>query len=201
MRERIIANLNKMTDILSEMIGLVYQGFIENDAHYLNRALNKEQILDDLEKLITASIIQDARTLDDKGQKELVLFERAAQDIEQMGDELRYLMERIEIKIAENLLFSDIGVEQYKDVFEKMKKSVDLTIKFLKKNDGELLEAILNNGDTIKETVEKYRAEHLKRLTEGICQPRAANMYFDMLDFTGNIARHCTDIARTYKEK
>jgi phosphate:Na+ symporter len=201
MREKIIANLNKMTDILSEMIDLVYQGFIENDAHYLNRALNKEQILDDLEKMITTSIIQDAQTLDQKGQKELVLSERAAQDIEQMGDELRYLMERMEIKIVENLLFSDIGLEQYKDVFEKMRKSVSLTIEFLNQNKSEFLERILNNGDEVKEAVEKYRTEHLKRLTEGICQPRAANMYFDMLDFTGNIARHCTDIARTYKEK
>ena len=201
MREKIISNLKKMTSILSEMIDLVYQGFMENDAHYLNRALNKEHIMDDLEKEITASIIQDSKTLDDKGQEELILFERAAQDIEQMGDELRYLMERMEIKIAENLLFSDIGVEQYKDVFEKMRKSVNLTIEFLNENKSSLLEMILNNGDDIKKMVEKYRAEHLQRLTKGICQPRAANMYFDMLDFTGNIARHCTDIARTYKEK
>ena len=201
MREKIVGNLKKMTNILSEMIDLVYQGFMENDAHYLNRALNKEHIMDDLEKEITASIIQDSKTLDEKGQKELVLLERAAQDIEQMGDELRYLMERMEIKIVENLLFSEIGVEQYKDVFEKMKKSLNPTIEFLNENRSELLETILKNGDEIKKMVEKYREEHLQRLTKGICQPRAANMYFDMLDFTGNIARHCTDIARTYKEK
>ena len=201
MREKIVGNLKKMTNILSEMIDLVYQGFMENDAHYLNRALNKEHIMDDLEKEITASIIQDSKTLDEKGQKELVLLERAAQDIEQMGDELRYLMERMEIKIVENLLFSEIGVEQYKDVFEKMKKSLNPTIEFLNEKRSELLETILKNGDEIKKMVEKYREEHLQRLTKGICQPRAANMYFDMLDFTGNIARHCTDIARTYKEK
>ena len=201
MREKITANLKKMTSILSEMIELVYQGFMENDAHYLNSALNKERIMDDLEKEITITVVQDSKTLDEKGQKEFVLLEQFAQNIERMGDELRNLMERIEIKIAERLLFSDTGVEQYKEVFEKMKKSVNLTIKFLNENKSEFLEMILKNGDEIKKIVGKYRKEHLKPLTKGVCKLRAANMYFDMLYFTGNIARHCTNIARIYKEQ
>lgn len=201
MKEKITANLKKMTSILSEMVDLVYQGFMENDAHYLNRALNKERIMDDLEKEITTSIVKVFKTLDKKGQKEFVLFEQFAENLERMGDELRYLMERIEIKIAENLFFSEMGVEQYKETFEKMRKSVNLTIEFLNEDKHSLLKMILKNGDEVKKTVERYRAEHLERLAKGICEPRAANMYFDMLDFTGNIARHCTNIARTYKEK
>ena len=118
-----------------------------------------------------------------------------------MGDELRYLIERIEIKIVEKLFFSETGIEQYKQVFEKMHKSVSLTVKFLNENKLELLDMILNNGEQIKKLIEKYRVEHLERLARGICQPRAANMYFDMLDFTGNIARHCTNIARSHKEQ
>ena len=201
MKEKIIANLKKMTSILSEMVDLVYQGFMKNDAHYLNRALNKERIMDDLEKEITTFIVQVFKTLDKKKQKEFVLLEQTAQNIERMGDELRYLMERIEIKIAENLFFSEMGVEQYKETFEKMRKSLNLTIKFLNEGKRSLLKMILKNGDDVKKTVEKYRTEHLERLAKGICKPRAANMYFDMLDFTGNVARHCTNIARMYKEK
>lgn len=201
MKEKIVVDLKKMTNTLSEMIDLVYQGFMENDTQYLNRALNKENIMNDLEKEITDSVVQLSKALDEKGQKEFVLLVQVAQNLERMGDELRYLMERLEIKIVEDLLFSDIGVEQYKDTFEKMRKSVNLTIEFLDKNKNELLETILKNGDDVKETVEKYREEHLRRLTKGLCKPRAANMYFDMLDYMGNIARHCTAIARIYKGK
>ena len=201
MKEKIVADLKKMASIISDMVELVYQGFMENDAHYLNRALNKERIMDDFEEEITVAVIQASKTLDEKGRKELVLLEQTAQNIERMGDELRYLMERMEIKIAENLFFSDIGVEQYKEVFEKMRKSLKLTMEFLNENKRGLLDTILKNGDSIKESIEKYRKEHLERLTKGICEARAANMYFDMLDFTGNVARHCTNIARTYKER
>ena len=190
-----------MANIISDMANLAYQGFMENDAHFLDRALNKERIMDNLEREITASVVQVSKTLDEKGCGEIILLAQTAQNIERMGDELRSLMERIEIKIAENLFFSDRGVEQYRDVFEKMKKSVNLTTQFLNENKNELLEMILKNGDDIKKTIERYRTEHLERLSKGICKPRAANMYFDMLDFTGNIARHCTNIARTHREQ
>ena len=82
-----------------------------------------------------------------------------------------------------------------------MRQSLDLTVKFLDEEKIELLDMILKNGDEIKELIEKYRIEHMERLAKGICEPRAANMYFDMLDFTGNIARHCTNIARAHKEQ
>jgi phosphate:Na+ symporter len=200
-KEKIVTNLKKMANLITDMANLAYQGFMENDAHFLDRALNKERIMDSLEKDVTTSVIQASKTLNDRERKEFILLAQTAQNIERMGDELRSLMERIEIKIAENLFFSDTGVEQYRDVFEKMKKSVNLTTQFLNENKNELLETILKNGDDIKEAVEKYRIEHLERLAKGICKPRAANMYFDMLDFTGNIARHCTNIARTYKAK
>ena len=199
MKDKLTDSLKQMSSIVVEMIHLIYQGLMENDAHYLNSALNKERIIDDLEEKVTVTIVGIAKTLDEKERKALVLMEQTAQNIERMGDEMRYLIERIEIKIAEKLLFSDIGVEQYKEVFNKMRESVNLITKFVAEGNNELLDVVLENGDQIKALIERYRLEHLERLTKGLCDPRAANMYFDMLDFTGNIARHCTNIARNYK--
>jgi len=193
--------LEQMSASVIEMVELTYKGLMENDAHYLNRALNKEHIIDDLEKEITAGIIQIAKDLSSAERKELMLFEQIAENIERMGDELRSLIERIELKIAEKLYFSDIGIDQYIEVFSKMQGSVKLVEKFLSERKSEILDAILKNGEDNKKLIEEYRALHLERLTKGICDPRASNMYFDMLDFTGNIARHCTNIARIHKEK
>ncbi len=201
MKEKVGAKLKKMASIIEEMVNLVYKGFMENDAHYLDRALNKERVMDALEREITSSVVASSKTQPQEARKELILLEQTAQNIERMGDELRGLMERIEIKIAEDLFFSDQGTAQYRQVFEKMKRSVELTVNFLNDKNPDTLTLIAQNGDQIKKLVEKYREEHFKRLTEGLCEERAANMYFDMLDFTGNIARHCTNIARTHKVK
>ncbi|KPK39518.1 MAG: hypothetical protein AMJ78_08360 [Omnitrophica WOR_2 bacterium SM23_29] len=199
MKDKLTTSLRQMSGTVVEMLQLIYQGLMENDAHYLNSALNKERIIDDLEKRVTTTIVGIAKTLDEKERKGFVLLEQTAQNFERMGDEMRSLIERIEIKIAEKLLFSDIGVEQYKEVFNKMHESVNLITKFIAEGNNEFLDAVLKNGEQIRALIERYRLEHLERLTKGICDPRAANMYFDMLDFTGNIARHCTNIARIHK--
>lgn len=201
MKAKFEESIRQMSSILKEMTDLVYKGFMENDEYYLTRALNKERVVDDLEKEVTANIIELSQKSDTKTKKDFVLLGQVAENLERMGDELRYLMERMEIKILEKLFFSDIGVEQYKEVFSIMQKSVDLTVSFLNNNNKADLDKILKNGLEIKDLIEKYRTEHMERLTKGICQPRAANMYFDMLDFTGNVARHCTNIARVYKSK
>ena len=201
MKEKIVSDLNKMSAIISEMVDLVYKGFIENDAHFLNMALNKERVMDDLEREITSFVIKESKTLNEKEKAEYILLGMTAQNIERMGDELRSLMERIEIKIAENLYFSDIGVKQYQEIFHAMRESLVMVSTFFKEKDAAILDKITGNGEKIKMLIEGYRREHMKRLAEGLCEPRASNMYFDMLDFTGNVARHCTNIARTHKGK
>jgi len=200
MNGEIKVRIQEMSGIISEMIDLVFRGFMENDMHILDKSLDKERALDDLEKEIAAGIVKLSKGLSDRERKKLVIAGQIAENIERMGDELRYLTERIELKIADKLYFSDKGVEQYKEVFEKMQRSVSLIVRFLGDDDAEVLDKVLENGDQIKELIERYRAEHIDRLARGICEPRAANMYFDMLDFTGNIARHCTNIARISKK-
>ena len=199
MKEKILVSIKLMSDIIIEMIELVYKGLMDNDCHYLDKVLDKEITLDDLEKDIV-SVVTDISKDNEKDKADFILYAQIAQNLERIGDEIRSLVERIEIKIVDRLFFSDVGVEQYKEVFGKMTTSVNLTVQLLKEGKKDLINTILKNGDGIKVLIEKYRKEHLKRLAEGICKARASNMYFDMLDFTGNIARHCTNIAKIIKE-
>jgi len=189
-----------MAAIVKEMVDITYSGLDKNDIHILDGVLGKERELDAIEEEIIADIVALSKKLDEAAKKKLVVWGQIAQNLERMGDEFRSLVERIEIKISDRLQFSEEGSSQYKEVFNTMKKSVDLLVKFLNTGNPGLLDEILANGDVIKKLVEKARSAHLERLTKGICQARASNMYFDMLDFTGNIARHCTNIARVSKE-
>ncbi len=201
MKDELNVSLRQMAKIISEMVDQVYHGFMENDKHLLDRVLDAERKLDDLERDITVGIPELSKGLDEEGTRELIVSGQVAEHLERMGDELRHLVERIEIKIEDKLYFSDKGVEQYREVFEKMRRSLYLVVDFLDENKVEILDEVLKNGDQVKEMIERYRTEHVERLAKGICKPRASNMYFDMLDFTGNVARHCTNIARIAREK
>lgn len=181
-------------DKLCEMLELIEKGFMENKPEILAIAIKRENEINEMEKLLTKNILELSKTSDSK--KELVVLEQMVEALERMGDEASSIIERIEIKICEKLLFSDLGVVQFNETYHAMQNSVTLMRDFLKNNNAAFKEKVIDNGFRVKELVEKYRREHAERLVKGQCTPMGANMYFDMLDFTGNLARHSSNIVK-----
>ena len=128
--------------------------------------------------------------------KELVNLTQIIESLERIGDEATGLIERIEVKVHEKLLFGKIALSQFNETYKTMKVSVQMMREYLRSKDPDLKETIVKNGLHVKDMVERYRKEHADRLVQGNCTPMEANMYFDMLDFTGNIARHASNIIR-----
>ena len=186
-----------MADAVSEILDLVERGFMENNSSFLSEALKKEESINASEELLTKNIMDISKGAG--GKKELSALAQMVGTLERMGDEASALIERIEIKVAEKLLFSEKGVEEFIETYHAMKRSVNMMREFLKKPSSSLKESVIDNGFNVKGLVEKYRAEHADRLINGLCTPLGANMYFDMLDFTGNLARHSSNIVKLFK--
>jgi phosphate:Na+ symporter len=188
-----------MADKVHEMIVLTEKGFMKNSAEPLLGAMKSESDINDMEKELIGNILElSMLSKSEKGKKELSVFSQVVETLERMGDEAASIIERIEIKVQENLLFSETGVAQFNETYSAMKKSVEMMIEFLKSQDSKLKEMVVHNGFHVKELVERYRKEHAERLVKGICTPIAANMFFDMLDFTGNLARHSSNIVKLF---
>jgi Na+/phosphate symporter len=184
---------------VSDMAELCERGFTEHKKEFLNKAMAIEQMLNNSEKSITQAIFDAGPSFaTDADRKEAAIYQQAIETLERMGDEGVNLVERIEIKIAEGLLFSEIGVEQFIETYDIMKRSLKMLCDFLKHPDPELREKIVDNGFVVKGLIERYRKEHSERLVKGLCCPMGANMYFDMLEFTGNLARHASNIAKLF---
>jgi phosphate:Na+ symporter len=193
------AKIILMADKVYGSLLLIEKGFMDNKLEPLALAIKEEHLVNEMEKILAKSIIdisKQAAGADEK--KSLVLMAQIVETLERMGDEAANLVERIEIKVVEKLLFSDLGVVEFNETFGAMKRSVEMMIEFLKKKDLSLKERIIDNGFHVKGLVERYRKEHFERLVQGICTPMAANMYFDMLDFTGNLARHSSSIVKLF---
>jgi phosphate:Na+ symporter len=185
-----------MAEKVYEMIKLIEKGFIENKASFLSEAMKRENEINELEKTLTQQILELSRSSQEK--KALSTLEQMVETFERMGDEAANLIERIEIKVHEKLLFSDTGLEQFNETYGAMKKSVEMMKEFLDGRDSGLKDRIIDNGFHVKELVERYRKAHADRLVQGLCTPMGANMYFDMLDFTGNLARHSSNIVKLF---
>ncbi|MCX5666985.1 MAG: hypothetical protein NTY34_01545 [Candidatus Omnitrophica bacterium] len=188
-----------MADRIWQILNLIEKGFMENKLEPLSDAIKEENLINEAEKILTKNIIELSKIMKSaESKQELMIMEQMVETLESMGDEAANIIERIEIKVIENLLFSDLGVRQFNETFSAMKKSVEMMREFLNKKNPELKERVIDNGFHVKGLVERYRKEHFERLIQGLCTPMAANMYFDMLDFTGNLARHSSSIVKLF---
>jgi len=194
-REQVIV----MADKTCQMLEFVEQAFMEHKAEFLTSAMERERELNEMERSLTRKVLDLSKSAGSgQEKKDLIVLEQVVETLERMGDEAANLVERIEIKNAEHLLFSDMGVAQFNETYGVMKRSVDMMRTFLKGKSEELKKRIIDNGFQVKDLVQRYREEHMERLVKGICTPIAANMYFDMLDFTGNLARHASSIVKLF---
>jgi phosphate:Na+ symporter len=190
-------NIIKIADMVSEILDFIEKGFMEHRMEFLNAALKKEHNLNSEEKALTQEILELFKQ-SKSNLEELSALAQMVETLERMGDEAASLIERIEIKITEKLLFSEEGVEQFNETYAAMQQSIGMMRQFLVSKQPELKKKILDNGFHVKFLVERYRKEHADRLVKGLCTPMGANMYFDMLDFTGNLARHVSNIVKLF---
>lgn len=200
--DRVKKGVVTMAEKICGMLDLVSKGFMEHKPEFLAGALKVENEINTMEKTLTKDVLALSKgakgDASGKERKELVALQQAVEMLERMGDEAASLVERIEIKNAEHLLFSERGVEEFNETYDTMRRSVEMMRDFLGGKDAGIRDKIIDNGYRVKELVERYRAEHTDRLVRGVCTPMAANMYFDMLDFTGNLARHSSNIVKLF---
>lgn len=197
--DRIKKSVIMMAEKICDMVDLVAKGFMEHKPEFLASAMKIEGEINAMEKALTKDILElFKKAKNDPERKDLIALEQAVEMLERMGDEASSLVERIEIKNAEHLLFSERGVEQFNETYDAMRKSLEMMRVFLKGSGSGFKDKIIDNGFRVKELVERYRAEHAERLVRGICTPMGANMYFDMLDFTGNLARHASNVVKLF---
>ena len=188
-----------MAEKLCMILDLISEGFMDNKMEPLNKAISEERAVNELERSLIKEIFEISKTEKSaSGKKELSAMGQVIETLEHMGDETAGIIERIEIKIAEHLLFSETGVEQFNETYNVMKDSVKMMHKFLSKPDSVLKDRIVDNGFKVKGLVERYRKEHFDRMVQGLCTPMGANMYFDMLDLTGSLARHSSNIVKIF---
>lgn len=188
-----------MADKVWTILELIERGFMANKLEPLAEAMKEERWINETERELTAAILEISKTAKDEAERRhLIIAEETVEMLERMGDETANLIERIEIKVDERLLFSERGVEQFNEVYAAMKRSVEMMREFLRNKEKGLQERVIDNGFHVKALIERYRKEHSERLIRGLCTPMSANMYFDMLDFTGNLARHSSSIVKLY---
>jgi len=193
--------INQMAELTLSMLKTTFEGLMEHDLALLANVLEDEQRLNDMEKNITLSLIGISKgkiTAMDK--KNIMLLTNIIADLEEIGDYIKDMIERIEIKIEEKLLFSNEALDEYKHLYTVVETALSDAVNSLKNNDRNFARRLLCDEEHVDNLVEKYRDAHAQRLISGICDPRGCNMFLNLLDFTAQVFHHTKLIAKNILE-
>ncbi|MBM3244359.1 MAG: Na/Pi cotransporter family protein [Candidatus Omnitrophica bacterium] len=190
-------DLVSMAEGAFKMLELTHKAFMEHDTGLISAALSEEDNLNAMEKSITTELIDLARGCARKEERvtSTILADVVA-DLEIIGDYCKDILERVQIKIEEKLLFSDEAVKEYNALYGPTREALKEVVNALDKDDLSLVKNVLKNEEHIDQLVDRLRQSHNQRLLEGVCSPIACNMFLNMLDFTAAIYYHAKKIAR-----
>lgn len=190
--------VNQMSRSALAMWQLTYDAFIEHDVDLIAKALEEESKLNAWEEEINKNIMDLAHSNFTQQEKaRIIVYADIAADFELIGDYCKDILERIQIKIEEKLLFSEPAVEEYKELYNKTKLTLEEVAFVLEKDNPALVKEVLRNEEHIDNLVDKYRYNHNQRLLAGECTPMSCNMFLNMLDFTAAVYYHAKKIARS----
>lgn len=185
-----------MSKLAFSMWQLTFKTFMEHDLDLLSKALKEEDRLNDLEKEVTSDLIELNRITQDGHEKsKVIIYIDIAGDLELIGDYCKDILERVQIKIEEKLLFSDEAVKEYSELYRKTEEALDDIVCALEKDKLTLVKEVVKNDLDFDSLVKEYRRRHDQRLIDGICSPMACNMFLNMLDFTAQVFHHTKAIA------
>jgi len=186
-----------MSQLALKMWEATYLTFMEHDLDLLAIVLLDEETLNNLEKKITTALVEFNRSTSSKEEKACALiFAEIVEDLELIGDYCKDILERVQIKIEEKLLFSEEAVKEYEALYQKTRDALNEVTRALVKDDPQSVGAVLNHEGHIDNLVDEYRKKHNQRMVDGVCSPLACNMFLNMLDFTAAIYYHTKKIAR-----
>jgi phosphate:Na+ symporter len=194
---KLLKQTSEMASAALCMLRTTFRAFMEHDTDLVALALQEEDKLNAFEESLAAGFVAFARKAPTDAQKtEALIYTDVVVDLELIGDYCKDILERIEIKIAEKLLFNEESVKEYTQLYQTAEDALEEVALALDRDEISLVKVVLKRQEHIDTLVDEYRRRHTQRMVEGVCTPLGCNMFLNMLDYTAAIYYHTKKIAR-----
>ncbi len=128
-------------------------------------------------------------------------LENILKHLEVIRGSIRGLVEPIQKKIKDGVLFSDKAVSQSNYLFDLHSGMLRSILDILKTDNEFLKKYMVQEGRNLIQSCNDFATEHEARMIEGICLPQAAPIYINILDRMREISRQEVDIAGLLAKK
>jgi phosphate:Na+ symporter len=193
---QIINEILRMGDIARENVNMSVDAIINNDEKLIGEVYAKERVLNELEKRITEYLLEVSNSpiSAEQSNRVLSLF-NTVHDVERIGDHAENLVELAQFKIDNKIKFSDMAIEELREIYETVDNCLEKAFIALKTDDEKFVKEADIHERKVDMLRDKFRDSHIKRLNNRECQINAGVIFLDILTNLERIGDHGVNIA------
>lgn len=189
--------LVRMANLAREMVAEATQLFANDDTKLIQHVMQKEDLVDSLEKEITLYLAELTQHSLTKAQSnEVSALMHAVNDLERIGDHAENITLLAEDKVENRLPLSEEAVLQLQEMYEKVDQMLSLAIAAFEKADFLLAGQVVDYDDEVDNMERILRKSHINRINEQICFPPSGIIFLDVISNLERIADHTTNFAQ-----
>lgn len=162
-----------------------------------------EEILDNLQQEIIhyMSTLVSQVSISEKDSERMADLMHVAGDLERIGDHCVNLIELSEYNGAEKLRFSEQAIAEIEEIFSLALEMLDSCINALADDNFEAAHRVLTLEKTMDKLEAQLRKNHIERLNQGLCNPKSAVSYAELMKNLERIADHCNNVAEAVLDR
>lgn len=193
-RNMMVKMVTKAKDGLDKSMDMLSNGYNTADFDFIKK--NEERV-DGYEDLLGSYLMKLTTTqhlsVEDKNRSSRIL--QAIGEVERIADHANYLSDSAEEVEAKHLEFSNAAREELNKVIPAVREIYTMALNCYLSNDADNADNIGPLRIVISEMCDKFKANHVERLAEGICTTEQGFVFNDILYSCVRIAEHSLNIA------
>jgi phosphate:Na+ symporter len=185
----------RMGELSREALEMAVQGLYTGDEGIIEGAKKKEELVNYLEREIMSYLVETSQqSMTDNQSKRLNYLFECTNDIERIGDHADNIAELAEYKIENGLEFTEIAMEELKEMYTVIREMIDDSLVVIKDKNLELSRKVYEKEKLVDLMEQQLRKSHISRVSEGLCNPRAGIVFLDTISNFERIADHSNNI-------
>lgn len=193
---QVVKEVVRMGRLAYENIDDAMNAFLNKDDKLIATVLEKEDLINYLEREITSFMVTLSNSSISEHQSEVItsLF-HVVNDIERIGDHAENLTELAQYRYDKNLPFSEQAITELKFMSDTVKSAIKGSIDALESFDLEIAQRVIETEGKIDSIEKQLRSEHIERLNKSICYPASGTIFLDLISNLERVGDHSNNIA------
>jgi len=193
---QVVNELGRMACISRDALVCAMDAFIRGDKKQVKQTFQHEEVINELERDITAYLVTlSQKSLTEKQSEKLNGLLNVANDIERVGDLSINIAELAEHRIDHDLVISDAAVHELKEMAALVQENILRAKEAMENDNEELAEQVLATEQIVNQMEKDLRRNHMDRLNRGLCLTSSGVVYLDVISNLERIDDHVAHLA------